>query len=129
MTTNEITTNDQIRFIEKTATNHINKAIEEHASALARLATFTDSHRIEQLMNAAAELQVWTLINNYLVNMRSEGLDDATIQQRLEREAARYALSTHKINSTSNVSVEMETITRLTWVEAYNLICTGSIWR
>jgi hypothetical protein len=129
MSNNETTANDQIRFIAMTATNHINKATEEHASALAKLATFTDSHRIDQLINAAAELQVWSLIQNYLLSMQADGIEDALIQQRLEREASRYALSTHKINSTSNTSVEMETVTRLTWVEAYNLISTGSIWR
>ena len=118
------TANETLQFISMAAMNNIAQAQASREKALGRMTGYFFADSIENLIKAQACEIVWTEIDGYLHN---SGTDEQLLAD-LERIARRYALNTHKINSSSNVAVEMETAIRLEWVEAYNLITTGSVF-
>jgi hypothetical protein len=132
MTTTDITTAERVIYLKSHAAMKIEKATQSREDAITRMTNYTDSFAIEKLIAADAELHVWMNVQGILnqdTDYADNTIDDEYRLRNLERSTAQRALSTHKINSTSNISVEMETTQRLEWVEAYNLITTGSIWR
>jgi hypothetical protein len=86
------------------------------------------SSDIDRLIESQGRYNVcWQLLGV----MKSNDVDGVTDDEIIEVAiafAGRYALNTHRINNTSNISVEMETLERLAWVEAYNYLTTGSVW-
>lgn len=127
-TINEIT--DHISYIIVNAPLRAQQAEESKADALAKLATYVDSSAIERLMRADAEHRVWSTVDRLIKGMFEDGNDveTADIEKMLTRMASNYALSTHRINSTSNVQVELELAIRHEWVTVYNLVTTGNIF-
>jgi hypothetical protein len=125
---------NEINFDEKLATlkNHFNteirmankyrdKSLQELNAGHVWPSTYVN------LMKANVALRIYGNLIAQIENCEvEEGLQAEQTLNRISRTAQRNALSSHRINSTCNVVVEVETIERMEWVSVYNVILTGS---
>jgi uncharacterized Fe-S cluster-containing radical SAM superfamily enzyme len=118
----------QIQMIARTAARKIEFSVASRDETLAKIATggLTDSFTIDKLIRTEAELRAWSEINRFITAQSELDKNDDELLARLIQYIGRYALDTHRINSTSNVDVEIETMRRLAFVSAYNFITGNS---
>lgn len=109
---------EQLMWIQSIAESKLSDANFKRKKAIAGFDGFIYADKIETLIKAQATNVVWGEIDRII----SDHLTDADVLAALTRRAGQYALNTHRINSTSNVQVEIETMIRLEWVEAYKII-------
>ena len=124
MTATQTATASKISYINHSIERKLGHARTEREAATTRIATggLTDSFTIEKLIKAEAELRVWSEIDRF-INAQSEiDKNEDELLARLVAYIGRYAISEHKINSTSNISVEIETEHRVEFARAYNFI-------
>jgi len=117
-----------IQMIARTAARKIEFSVTSRDETLAKIATggLTDSFTIDKLIRTEAELRAWSEINRFITAQSELDKNDDELLERLIQYIGRYALDTHRINSTSNVDVEIETMRRLAFVSAYNFITGNS---
>ena len=117
-----------IQMIARTAARKIEFSVTSRDETLAKIATggLTDSFTIDKLIRTEAELRAWSEINRFITAQSELDKNDDELLARLIQYIGRYALDTHRINSTSNVDVEIETMRRLAFVSAYNFITGNS---
>ena len=117
-----------IQMIARTAARKIEFNVAARDETLTKIATggLTDSFTIDKLIRTEAELRAWSEINRFITAQSELDKNDDELLERLIQYIGRYALDTHRINSTSNVDVEIETMRRLAFVSAYNFITGNS---
>lgn len=117
-----------IQMIARTAARKIEFNVAARDETLTKIATggLTDSFTIDKLIRTEAELRAWSEINRFITAQSELDKNDDELLARLIQYIGRYALDTHRINSTSNVDVEIETMRRLAFVSAYNFITGNS---
>jgi hypothetical protein len=124
MTATQTATASKISYINHSIERKLGRALTAREDAVTRIsaATATLAFDIEKLIKSEAELRVWTEIERF-INAHSEAdkSEDETLA-RLLQYIGNYAISEHKINSTSNISVEIETEHRVEFARAYNFI-------
>lgn len=123
-----LTGETQIQMIQRTAARKLEFNVTARNETLAKIATggLTDSFIIDKLIKTEAELRAWSEIDRFITNQSELDKTDDELLARLIQYIGRYALDTHRINSTSNVDVEIETMRRLAFVSAYNFITGNS---
>jgi hypothetical protein len=123
-TANQTTEINKINYLNHSIERKLGRAVTERDAAATRIATgaLTDSFTIEKLIKAEAELRVWSEIDRFInAHTEADKSEDETLA-RLIQYIGKYAISEHKINSSSNISVEIETEHRVEFARAYNFI-------
>lgn len=117
-------TASKIDYLNHSIDRKLGRARTEREAATARITTggLTDAFTIEKLIKAEAELRVWSEIDRFInAHTEADKSEDETLA-RLVAYIGKYAISEHKINSSSNISVEIETEHRIEFARAYNFI-------
>lgn len=124
----EVNYEAQLSNFKHVVATEINTAYEQRNKAAAEV---TGAHvwpsSYVNLMKANIALKIYGMLQeaiNYCEN--EEGFVAEETLRHITRMAQRHALSSHRINSTCNVVVEVETMERLEWVCVYNILTTGS---
>jgi hypothetical protein len=124
MTATQTATLTKINNLNYAIERKLKSAVAMRDDAVARIsaANTTLAFNIEKLIQSEAQLRVWSEIDRF-INAHSEAdkTADDTLARLLEY-VGKYVTSEHKINSSSNVSVEIETEHRLEFARAYNFI-------
>lgn len=115
---------NKINYINHSIDRKLGRAETARQEAIAKISdgNMTMCFDIEKLIRAEAELHVWRLISRIIDNNTENNRSEEDTLNNLIAYLAKSAISEHKINSTSNISVEQETEQRLEWARAYNFI-------